>query len=146
MPGKAFQFTNANDGGAESSPWLLATQLSVGKSITTLLEAKFLLTRARLSLYFQRLDALRWTPYLDECMAVLAEKDDQANDTLLIYSVKLQLIVENMGQGSWHEQHDSVTGSSRVPPIFYLKALQTQLQDLKAKIPAKIQRNGMRIY
>ena len=95
-----------------------------------------------MSSYFQRLDALRWTPYLDECIAVLGEKDEHPTDPLLIQLVKLQLVVERAGQAQWHEERDDPHGSGRVPPIFYLKALQAQLEDFKNRIPPSIQGNG----
>ena len=95
--------------------------------------------------YFRRLDALRWTPYLDECLAVLGEKDEHPTDPLLIHLVKLQLLVEKAGQAPWHEERDDPNGSVRVPPIFYLKALQAQLQDFKTRIPPVIQGNGRSI-
>ena len=95
-----------------------------------------------MSSYFQRLDALRWTPYLDECIAVLSEKDEHPTDPLLIHLVKLQLVVEKAGQAPWHEERDDPNGSVRVPPIFYVKALQTQLQDFKTIIPPSIQGNS----
>ena len=96
--------------------------------------------------YFQRLDALRWTPYLDECIAVLGEADEHPTDLLLVHLVKLQLIVEKAGQAPWHEERDDPNGSVRVPPIFYLKALQAQLQDFKTRIPPSLQRNGTYSY
>ena len=104
------------------------------------------LIRTRLSFYFQRLDALRWTPYLDECIAVLGEKDEHPTDQLLVHLVKLQLVVEKAGQAPWHEERDDPNGSVRVPPIFYLKALQVQLQDFKTRIPPRIQGNGTCIH
>ena len=96
----------------------------------------------RMSSYFQRLDALRWTPYLDECIAVLGEKDEHPTDLLLIHLVKLQLLVEKAGQAPGHEERDDPNGSARVPPIFYLKALQAQIEDFKNRIPPSIQGNG----
>ena len=104
------------------------------------------LIRARMSSYFQRLDALRWTPYLDECIAVLGEKDEHPTDPLLVQMVKVQLVVEKAGQAPWHEERDDPNGSVRPPPIFYLKALQAQLQDFKTRIPPSIQGNGTYIH
>lgn len=101
-----------------------------------------MLIESRLSSYFQRLDALRWTPYLDECVAVLAENEELPTDTLLVHLIKLQLIVEEVGRAPWHEGYGDATDSARAPPTFYLKALQAQLHDFKAKIPPGIQRNG----
>lgn len=103
------------------------------------------LRKIRVSSYFQRLDAFRWTPYMDECIAVLAEKKEQSTDTLLIYLVKLQLIVEKIAQAPWHEGCEDAIDSVRAPPTFYLKALQAQLQDCKANIPPEIQGNRKNI-
>lgn len=96
----------------------------------------------RVSSYFQRLDALRWTPYLDECVAVLAEKKEYPTDILLIHLVKSQIIAEKAGQAPWHEEQSEVSGSTKAPSTFYLKALQAQLQDFKVNIAPEIQTNG----
>ena len=85
---------------------------------------------------------MHWTQYLEDCVAVLAETNELPSDAILIQMVKLQLIVEKVRRGPWHEEHDDSTGFSRAPPIFYLKALQAQLQDFKARIPQQIERNG----
>lgn len=77
---------------------------------------------------------------------MLAEKEEHPSDILLVYLVKLQLIFERAGRGQWYEEQDDAISSSRAPPIFYLKSLQAQLQDFKANIPPKIQRNGMKAY
>ena len=82
---------------------------------------------------------------MDECIAVLAEKKEQSTDTLLIYLVKLQLMVEKIGQAPWHEGCEDATSSVRAPPTFYLKALQAQLQDYKANIPPEIQGNRKKL-
>lgn len=81
---------------------------------------------------------------MDECIAVLAEKEEYSTDILLVYLAKLQLIFEKAGRGQWYEEQNDAIDSTRAPPIFYLKALQAQLQDFKAYIPPKIQRNGMK--
>ncbi len=108
-----------------------------------------LLIESRLSSYFQRLDALRWTPYLDECVAVLADNKELPTDTLLVHLVKLQLIVEEVGRAPWHEGYGDATRSARAPPTFYLKALQAQLHDFKAKIPLRFRgtvRKGLGLF
>ena len=146
MPCEAVQSINTNNRGAESGTWLLSTQLSVGDLITSPIETEDRLIRTRMSSYFQRLDALRWTPYLDECIVVLGEKDEHPTDPLLIHLVKLQLVVEKAGQAPWHEERHDPSGSVRAPPIFYLKALQAQLQDFRTRIPPSIQGNSTYIH
>ena len=83
---------------------------------------------------------------MDECIAVLAENKEQPTDTLLIHLVKLQAIIEKIGQAPWHEECGNTIGSVRAPPTFYLKALQAQLQDIKAKIPPDIQGNRKKLF
>ena len=82
---------------------------------------------------------------MDECIAVLAENKEQPTDTLLIHLVKLQLIIERIGQAPWHEECGNTTGSVRAPPTFYLKALQAQLKDCKANIPPDVQGNRKKL-
>ena len=146
MSREAVQSISTNNGGAESGTWLLSTQLSVRDVITPPIGTEVRLIGTRMCSYFQRLDALRWTPYLDECIAVLGEKDEYPTDLLLVHLVKLQLVVEKAVQAPWHEERDDPNGSVRVPPIFYLKALQAQLQDFKTRTPPSIQGNGAYIY
>lgn len=98
--------------------------------------------KARVSSYFQRVDALRWNSHLDECLTVLAENKEHPSDALLVQLVKLQIIVERVGQAPWHDEHGNAAGLARAPPTFYLKALQAQLQDFKSQIPTEIQKNG----
>lgn len=71
---------------------------------------------------------------------MLAENKEHPTDLLLIHLVKSQLLAEKVSQAPWHEGHGDATGPTRAPPIFYLKALQAQLQDLKANISPEIQR------
>ena len=82
---------------------------------------------------------------MDECVTVLAENKALPSDAILIHLVKLQLIVENVGQAPRHEGYDDTTASTRAPPEFYLMALRAQSQDLKIRIPLEIQGNGGKI-
>ena len=106
------------------------------------LQATRWLIKNRVSSYFQRVDALRWTPYLDECITVLAENREYPSDALLVQLVKLQLIVEKVGHAPWHDGRGDTTGSARAPSIFYLKSLQAHLRDFKVNIPPEYQKNG----
>lgn len=100
----------------------------------------------RISSYLQRIDALRWTPYLDECLQMLAEKQEYPADTFLVHQVKLQLIVEKVSQAPWHDGLVDSIDSMKVPPAFYLKALRAQLRDFKQNIPPELQQNGKLSY
>jgi hypothetical protein len=95
-----------------------------------------------ISSYLQRIDALRWTPHMDECLQTLAEKQECPTDEVLVQQVRLQLIVEKVTQARWHDGEIENAGPVRAPPAFYLKALQSQLQEVKRKLPPESQQNG----
>jgi hypothetical protein len=104
------------------------------------------LTWARISSHFQRIDAIRWTPYLDECLRMLAENREYPTDMLLAHFVRLQLIIERVTQAPWHDGPVDAAGSVRAPSVFYLKALQAQLEDFKRDVPPELQQNGRSIF
>lgn len=54
---------------------------------------------------------------------MLAESKEHPSDVLLAHLVKLQLVVEQLGQAPWHDGHGDIIGFGRAPPAFYLKAL-----------------------
>lgn len=99
----------------------------------------------RVSTYFQRIDPLRWTPYLDDCLHVLADEKEYPTDILLVQFVRLQLIVEKVGQAPWHDGLGDNCYSARAPSQFYMKAVQAQLQDFKKSIPPELVQNGRSI-
>jgi hypothetical protein len=99
------------------------------------------LIQARNSSYFQRLEPPRWTVYLENCLQMLAENKECPTDILLAILVRLQLITERIAQAPWNDgSTESLT--PRAPATFYLKALETQLQDCKQTIPPEFQQNG----
>ena len=73
---------------------------------------------------------------------MLEEKKELPTDTLLIHMVKLQLIVEKVGQAPWHDGHDAATRCAKTPAVFYLIAMQAQIEEFKVNITHDIQRNG----
>ena len=104
-----------------------------------------MLTLASLSSYFQRIDALRWTPYLEDCVRMLAENKEQPTDSLLEQFVRLQLIVERAAHAPWHDGPANALVSLRAPVVFHLKALQAQLQDFKRDVPQDLRHHGTSI-
>lgn len=96
----------------------------------------------RISSYLQRIDALRWTPHMEECLQTLAEKQECPTDEVLVQQVRLQLIVGKVAQAPWHDGEIENAEPIRAPPAFYLKALQSQLQGIKSKLTPESQLNG----
>jgi hypothetical protein len=95
-----------------------------------------------ISSYLQKIDSLRWTPHMEGCLQTLAKKQECPTDEVLVQPVRLQLIVEKVAQAPWHDGEIETAELIRAPPAFYLKALQSQLQEVKRKLSPESQRNG----
>ncbi|KAH6667913.1 hypothetical protein B0J14DRAFT_489034 [Halenospora varia] len=91
-----------------------------------------------ISSYFQRIDALRWTLYMDECLQILETENDLPTDIILVHQVKLQLICERVNEASSVQDHEV---SPNTPLPYFLKTSQAQLENFKKNIPESLQNN-----
>lgn len=89
-----------------------------------------------ISAFLQKIDALRWTPHMDECLRILDERQECATDEILVQQVRLQLLVERVTLDTWTDKH------MRAPLSFYLQTLHSQFQEAKDKLPPHSQRTS----
>ncbi|KAE8146579.1 hypothetical protein BDV25DRAFT_162216 [Aspergillus avenaceus] len=93
----------------------------------------FLITSI-ISTFLQKTDALRWTPYMDECLQVLEEQQECLNDDILVQQVRLQLIIDKLSFGPHHGGSAATLEPILAPPAFYLRPMQTQLNNVQPRI------------
>lgn len=84
-----------------------------------------------ISSYFAQIDAMQWTPYMDECLDTLSENQESSFDELFINQVRLQLLCQQVPQALSQDRESGHAEGTIVPPTFYLKALQSNLKELK---------------
>jgi hypothetical protein len=84
---------------------------------------------------------MRWTTYLEECLRILEEEGEYKTDQLLVYLVKVQVICNKVGVGTWNDTFGDV--GTKVPHEFYVKALKTRLSDIERSLPTDLKDNGM---
>ncbi|GAB1316133.1 Transcriptional regulator WAR1 [Madurella fahalii] len=89
---------------------------------------------SQISHSLKRLDALIWTPHMDEFLQSLSQKREWEGDDLLVAQVKIQLTLEQLTRA---------TSQSPDPPGYYLSALRTQLQSIKTQLPHHLQQNDI---
>ncbi|KAG9229196.1 hypothetical protein BJ875DRAFT_475560 [Amylocarpus encephaloides] len=82
------------------------------------------------SKFLQRLDTLKWTPYMDECLDVLIREKEVPADEIFVQQVKLQLIAERAVQVSAGKKDSGFVDTSKAPVAFYIKALQSQIEQV----------------
>ena len=93
-----------------------------------------------ISAFLQRIDSLRWTPHMDECLRILDERQECATDEILVQQVRLQLLVERVTLDTWTDK------PMRAPLSFYLQALHSQFQEIKDKLPPHSQRTSKQSF
>ncbi|PWY70281.1 hypothetical protein BO70DRAFT_299324 [Aspergillus heteromorphus CBS 117.55] len=101
--------------------------------------ACFLLT-SMVSLFLQKIDPLRWTPHMDECLHVLSEHPECLNDEVLIHQVRLQLINEKIHLSDWHGGLAATHEPLKAPTSLYLHAMESQLGAAQNKLSLHSQR------
>jgi hypothetical protein len=79
---------------------------------------------------------------MEECLQVLDEIKECPNDEILVQQVRLQLIVEKMALGTFHDAAMESPEHAREPPSLYLETVHTQFLDIKTKLLAQPQTDG----
>lgn len=85
-----------------------------------------------ISLYFGQIDAMQWTPYMDECLKLLLENKECPSDESFAQQVRLHLILREFEN----------TKVATVPSAFYLKAFKSKLDQVKTSLSAQLQQDG----
>jgi len=96
----------------------------------------------RASSFLRKGDSLRWTAYSNECLCILETQQEAPSDALLVRIVRLRLICEKVIEAHWSGAVNLGDQSARPPAIFYLKSLESQIQDFKSKIPLELANNS----
>jgi hypothetical protein len=107
----------------------------------TKLSAKYKLIDHRTSSYLQKIDSLRWTPHMDECLEILDERKECLSDDILVQQVRLQLISEKMAQATLHNGKIEYNNHTKELSL-YLETLHSQFQDMKTNLLARRQTDG----
>jgi hypothetical protein len=89
----------------------------------------------RISSFLQKIETFRWTTHLDECLQILDEQKECANDEILIQLVKMRLIIEKnrTHQGWLNDTSDAARHAENGAALF---------SDMKVQIFKSLPRDG----
>ncbi|KAM3068575.1 hypothetical protein ACMFMG_011105 [Clarireedia jacksonii] len=93
------------------------------------------------SMFVQKLDTLRWTPYAEESLHILTQNYESIQDLLLVQIVRLHLIQERVKEAPWFDTASSGTAAFKAPSSFYLNALKVEVKKFKQQIPPELENN-----
>lgn len=88
----------------------------------------------------RRMEPIRWTPYMDECVSTLASEGNKDMDVMLIAHAKSYMVINQMTV----PQHGLATGgdSSSAPSQFLFEHLQLQLRGIQQDVDINMQGSG----
>ncbi|MCJ1393791.1 hypothetical protein MMC18_006667 [Xylographa bjoerkii] len=86
-----------------------------------------------ISACFRKFDAIRYTPYIEDCAQVLLAAGEHQGDIDLVAQVRLQHIIESIGQSiPLEESNHSMT--TKAPIGLCIKSLRAELQLVKGSL------------
>ncbi|OAX80955.1 hypothetical protein ACJ72_04703 [Emergomyces africanus] len=102
---------------------------------------------SNISSHLGRQDAIRWTPQMEDALRVIAMNESCPTDELFVAQVRLQLLKQ---KAEYVRQQDeaglvrtgTATAAASAPRLLYLKALRTQLHELRSSFPPGLHQIG----
>lgn len=126
---------NQNNGRAKSRAWLLLDYVLVCVCFQDPFAVNLTL-HCSVALTLFRIDALRWTPHMDENLQVLMDAKECPEDEILVTLVKIQLVMDKVH----HHRRDS---DGQLPSLIYTKSFQAQLDSVRSQIPQHLKQQSM---
>jgi hypothetical protein len=94
------------------------------------------------SLAFQRIDPIKFTPYMDQCLRELETMKEYEADSLLVQLVRIQHLSERIAQLHAREHvAEDPPGFARAPMSAYFNAFQGELDRFKSSLPRHLRSN-----
>lgn len=90
---------------------------------------------SRVSGFIGKMESLRWTPHMEDCLAVLEREMDHPSDAQLVFLVKIQLVAE---EAQKLLVRDVIGDSSQAPTYVFKKGLLSQLQEIRGGLPPRL--------
>ncbi|KAK1776939.1 hypothetical protein QBC45DRAFT_201865 [Copromyces sp. CBS 386.78] len=84
-----------------------------------------------ISVAFGKLESIRYSPYIQQCLNELQEAKEYETDGILVHMVQLQHLMEKIAQiNSKTKSPDSVGGIARAPVAAYMSTFQSELDKI----------------
>ncbi|KAI1380534.1 hypothetical protein F4677DRAFT_441846 [Hypoxylon crocopeplum] len=92
------------------------------------------------SSYYAQIDAMRWTPQMEEGIRAINSHKEYPSDEVFAFQVRLQLLAQRaLHAREKHETDYPHLATAPVPAFLYLNALQGQLQGLKDSLSPELE-------
>ncbi|RAL07884.1 transcription factor domain-containing protein [Aspergillus homomorphus CBS 101889] len=95
--------------------------------------------------FLGRMDPLRWTSHMKECLDILAHSEEIPGDGVLVQMTRTRLLADQILQGPWSE---GVYGLSPAQALaaFHLKAFESRVETIRAELPMHLAENKLILF
>ncbi|KAK2594267.1 hypothetical protein QQS21_008046 [Conoideocrella luteorostrata] len=93
-----------------------------------------------ISIIFNRVESLRYTSYVQECMRVLENEREYDSDITLLYLVRVQRLTERIFEFSSKDKgEEDIPGMPPAPTSAYVAAFQNEIDRMRDSLPPRLQ-------
>lgn len=97
-----------------------------------------------ISVAFGKLESIRYSPYIQQCLNELQESKEFEIDGVLVHMVQLQRLMEKIAQvNSKTELPESIGGIARAPDAAYMSTFQSELDKICGSLNKGQENNSM---
>ncbi|KAM0332410.1 hypothetical protein ACHAQA_002690 [Verticillium albo-atrum] len=91
---------------------------------------------------FQQIDPMRFSPYMEQCLRELEQAREAESDEYLVQLIRMQMLAEKVAHLNLREEVDGGSdAASRAPLSGYVSVFRTELDRLRANMPAHLRDN-----
>lgn len=97
-----------------------------------------------LSLTCSRIEPLKYTPYIQNCIRVLENEREYESDMALVYMVRIQRLTERIVEITAKDRgEEEIPGIPSAPMSAYIPALQSEIDRLRSRLPPKLRNDSL---
>lgn len=122
----------------------MVLDMQVSLNIFTQFFTEYILMSTSISVSFNRVESLRYTAYIQDCMKVLEDSREYESDITLLYLVRVQRLTERIFELYSNDKAvEDIPGLPSAPISAYIAAFQNEIDNMRANLPPKLQNDSM---
>ncbi|KAJ6781563.1 hypothetical protein PWT90_01558 [Aphanocladium album] len=97
-----------------------------------------------LSTVFGRIDPMRYTSYVKECLTVLESEVEYETDIILVFLLRIQHLTQRISELNPRDNTiEEFSSIPKAPTAVYVSAFQNELNELRAKLPNHLKNDNI---
>lgn len=97
-----------------------------------------------MSTVFGRIDPMRYTSYVKDCIALLASNKEYETDVNLVFLLRIQHLTQRISELNPRDNTiEEFTSIPKAPAAVYISAFQNELDELRAKLPDHLRNDSI---